>query len=173
MKYPILALLASAPAHGYELKQRFEGRFGSVWPPINIGQIYTTLQRLERDGLVCGQEVERQGRLARHVFEITSSGRKALDSWLNDPATEPRVRDEFFMKLVLARAAGFGDPMARLERQRQAFLQELRDLNELASQQGSAATVADLLIRGAALHLEADLKWLDLCEERLREGGIP
>jgi DNA-binding PadR family transcriptional regulator len=173
MKYALLALLASAPAHGYELKQRFESRFGSVWPPINVGQIYTTLQRLERDGLVCGYEVDQAGRPAKHVFEITAAGRAALEAWLHEPTAEPRVRDEFFMKLVLAKAAGLGDPLALLERQRQGFLQELRDLNDLAAHQtGGAGSVAHLLIRGAALHLQADLKWLDLCEEKLKDGGI-
>ena len=82
MKYPLLALLAAGPAHGYELKQSFEARFGVAWPPVNIGQIYSTLQRLERDGLVTGYEEEQTKGPARHVFEITEAGFRVLHEWL-------------------------------------------------------------------------------------------
>jgi DNA-binding PadR family transcriptional regulator len=170
MKYPLLALLASGPAHGYELKQSFESRFGAVWPPVNIGQIYTTLQRLERDGLVHGYEVEQAGRPAKHVFEITEAGLRTLNEWLTGVSTAPRIRDEFFMKLMLARLAGLVDPLDLIERQRLAFMQELRDLNDLSMDENPKNTTTQLLIEGAALHVQADLKWLDLCEERLRKG---
>jgi DNA-binding PadR family transcriptional regulator len=170
MKYPLLALLAAGPAHGYELKQRFEARFGAVWPPVNIGQIYTTLQRLERDHLVHGAEVEQSGRPAKNVYQITEGGYRALADWLAEAAAGPRIRDEFFMKLVLARLAGIADPQAMIDRQRTAFLQELRDLNNIAIKSRPDDAVSRLLIEGAALHLQADLKWLDLCEEALQQG---
>ena len=172
MKYPLLALLAAGPAHGYELKQSFEGRFGAVWPPVNIGQIYATLQRLERDHLVRGSEVEQSGRPAKNVYEITEAGYHALAEWLQEASTAPRIRDEFFMKLVLASLGGVADPQTLLDRQRQVFLQELRDLNDLAIRAGAAEPVTTLLIEGATLHLQADLKWLDLCEESLLKGQI-
>jgi DNA-binding PadR family transcriptional regulator len=170
LKYPLLALLAAGPAHGYELKQSFEARFGAVWPPVNIGQIYTTLQRLERDHLVRGSEVEQSGRPPKNVFEITEAGYRALAEWLREATPGPRIRDEFFMKVVLAQLAGIADPQVLLDRQRQALLQELRDLNNLAMTDGNKSTVTRLLIEGASLHLQADLKWLDLCEEALQEG---
>jgi DNA-binding PadR family transcriptional regulator len=170
VKYPLLALLAAEPAHGYELKQSFEARFGAVWPPVNIGQIYTTLQRLERDHLIRGSEVEQSGRPAKNVYEITEAGYRALAEWLRETTPGPRIRDEFFMKVVLARLAGIADPQAMLDRQRQAFLQELRDLNNVAMQASNESTVTRLLIEGASLHLQADLKWLDLCEEALQKG---
>jgi DNA-binding PadR family transcriptional regulator len=172
MKYPLLALLASGPGHGYELKQSFESRFGSVWPPVNIGQIYTTLQRLERDHLVHGYEVEQAGRPAKHVFEITEAGWKALNEWITTSGTAPRIRDEFFMKLVLAQTARLRDPLELIERQRLAFMQELRDLNDLALSRDPADSTTALLIEGAALHVQADLKWLDLCEDRMRKGEM-
>jgi DNA-binding PadR family transcriptional regulator len=168
MKYPLLALLATGPAHGYELKQSFEGRFGAVWPPVNIGQVYTTLQRLERDGLVHGYAVEQAGRPDKHVFEITEAGLRLLHEWLRSAAAAPRVRDEFFMKLVLARLAGLADPLDLIEQQRRAFLQELRDLNDLALNKEPADSTTQLLIEGAMLHVQADLKWLDLCEDAMR-----
>ena len=170
MKYPLLALLAGGPAHGYELKQSFEARFGAVWPPVNIGQVYTTLQRLERDTLVHGYEVEQAGRPDKHVFEITEAGVKVLAEWLHSAGAAPRVRDEFFMKLVLAELAGLADPLDLIEKQRQAFLQELRDLNDLSLVEDPEDRTTQLLIEGAALHVQADLKWLDRCEEQMASG---
>jgi DNA-binding PadR family transcriptional regulator len=128
------------------------------------------LQRLERDGLVHGFAVEQAGRPDKYVFEITEGGLKALAEWLHAPRTAPRVRDEFFMKLVLARLAGLADPLQLIESQRIVFLQELRDLNDLALKQKPDDHTARLLIEGAALHIEADLKWLDLCEEHMRHN---
>ncbi|HXH21201.1 MAG TPA: PadR family transcriptional regulator [Dehalococcoidia bacterium] len=170
MKYALLALLAQGPAHGYELKQSFESRFGAVWPPVNIGQVYSTLQRLERDHLVRGREVEQAGRPPKHVFEITEAGLAALSEWLRETSTGARIRDEFFMKLVLAGMAGIEDPMLLIQRQRERFLQELRALNEVAISLGGAQKVASLLVEGASLHIQADLKWLDLWEDSIREG---
>ncbi len=75
MRFPLLALLAGGPAHGYELKQALEQRFGSVLPPINAGQIYTTLSRLERDGLVGDDAVAQNGRPNKRVYSLTEAGR--------------------------------------------------------------------------------------------------
>src|SRR3954465_5813550 len=171
MKFPILALLASAPAPGYELKQQLEGHFGAALPPLNTGQIYTALSRLERDGLAEGDAVAAGSRNTR-VYRTTAAGRAALDEWVSQPAPGTRLRDEFFMKLVLAGRAGIADPRVLIERQRGEYLQALRDLDRLqAATNGDAAQ--SLLIEGAALHLEADLKWLALCEDRLHSEVTP
>jgi DNA-binding PadR family transcriptional regulator len=169
MRYPILALLATSPAHGYELKQALEQRFGPVLPPLNAGQIYTTLSRLERDGLVAGDHVTQDGRPNKTVYSLTPDGRSALDDWIERPAAGPKLRDEFFTKLVLAGMTGAADPLGLIERQRREYLQSLRDLGGAEVDPDSPAS---LLVEGAALHLQADLKWLDLCEERLlQEDG--
>ena len=102
MRSAFLALLARAPAHGYELKQAFDETFGGVWPPINVGQIYTTLGRLERDGLVRSVHVEQAHRPDKKVYELTDAGRAALEEWIDAPAEGPRLRDDFFLKVVLA-----------------------------------------------------------------------
>jgi hypothetical protein len=137
MKFPILAMLATSPAHGYELKRELEQHFGAALPPLNTGD-----------------------------------GQKALDEWVAQPTPGTRLRDEFFMKLVLAGRAGIADPRALIERQRGEYLQALRDLDRLqAATNGDAAQ--SLLIEGAALHLEADLKWLALCEDRLNSEVTP
>jgi DNA-binding PadR family transcriptional regulator len=168
MRYAFLALLAKAPAHGYELKQAFEETFGDVWPPLNFGQIYTTLQRLERDKLVQSHEVPQDHRRDKKVYELTPAGHAELHAWLAEPTTGPWLKDEFFMKLVMAGLANATDQAELIERQRRVYMQALHDLNIMAARASSNSdTVPTLLIEGAALHLQADLKWLDLCEEAL------
>ena len=176
MRNTLLALLAEGVAHGYELKQAIEQTFGDALPPLNIGQIYTTLGRLERDGLVASAHVAQAGRPDKRVYELTEAGREEVRRWLEEPVTGPRLKDEFFTKLVLARLPGVAalnggaDPRALIARQRRDYLQSLRDLNGLLLRQqvnGGNQTSAALLIEGAILHLEADLKWLDVCEQRL------
>ena len=169
MRFALLALLSTGPSYGYELKQALDARFAAVWPQINIGQIYTTLQRLERDGLAESLEVVAEERNKRG-YRITAGGREALAAWMADPSGgTARLKDEFFTKLVLAEATGAGDPMQLIERQRARYLQSLRDLNDLATANGHDRTTR-LLIEGTSLHLQADLRWLDLCEEQLNSG---
>ena len=163
MRFPFLALLAEHPAHGYEMKQALEHKFGSALPALNAGQVYTTLGRLERDGLVRGSDVPDDSRQKR-VYELTDDGRNALEKWFEAPAAGPRLRDEFFMKLVLAQQTGVAQPRRLVERQRRDYLQALRDLAGVPT---DGNRVASLLLEGASLHLEADLKWLNLCEEQL------
>jgi DNA-binding PadR family transcriptional regulator len=170
MRFPLLALLATGPAHGYELKSAMEQQFGAVLPPLNAGQIYTTLGRLERDGMVDDDAVAQNGRPNKRVYRLTEKGKLELDGWLAHSTPQTRLKDDFFIKLVLARAAGIADPLELIDRQRAAYLQALRDLDDVAAQAGDDETAA-LLVEGAALHLEADLKWLDLCERRMTKGS--
>lgn len=171
MRYAFLALLSERPRHGYELKQELEETFSQVLPPLNAGQIYTTLARLERDGFVRGHDVPEDTRNKR-VYELTAAGTEALRAWAQGPSPVLRVKDEFFIKLILAAKTGLADPRTLVERQRREYLQALRDLNNLASRgDGKLDAAGALLVEGATLHLEADLKWLDRCEERLTRGG--
>ena len=171
MKYPLLALLARGPGHGYELKRSFEERFGAIWPPLNIGQIYTTLQRLERDELARSEQIVQDTRPNKRVYEITEAGREALDGWMRAPSGGTRIKDEFFLKLVLASLIEAGDPVALIDEQRVRYLRSLREVTDL----GAAAEdrVTALLAEGAALHLQADLRWLDLFEQQLFEDEQP
>jgi DNA-binding PadR family transcriptional regulator len=170
MRFPLLALLAGGPAHGYELKSQLEQRFGSVLPPLNAGQIYTTLSRLQRDGLVDDDAVAQNGRPNKRVYRLTEAGEEELGRWVADATPSPRLKDDFFMKLALARSAGIADPLQLIDRQRGAYLQALRELDDVAASLNGDDTAA-LLVEGAALHLEADLKWLDLCERRMTDGS--
>ena len=174
MRFPIMALLASRPAHGYELKQALESRFGSSVAPLNAGQIYTTLGRLERDGLVEGSDVEQDRRPNKTVYRLTEAGREAVQTWVAEPTSPTRLKPDLLMKLVLAAMTGLGEPRALVAEHRRRYLQALRDLQESAS---NGASGQALLAEGAALHLEADLKWLDRLEEQMtqevRDGTRP
>jgi DNA-binding PadR family transcriptional regulator len=163
----LLALLAKAPAHGYELKQALEQTFGSAYPPPNIGQIYVTLSRLEKDGLISAVDVEQSSRPNKKVYHLTEGGRAALETWSAEPTEGPRVRDEFYMKLVLAPMTGVIDRMTLINRQRRHYLGLMRDLNTLATELDPDNRVAALLVEGAMLHLQADLDWLERCQEEL------
>jgi DNA-binding PadR family transcriptional regulator len=166
MRYPVLALLADAPAHGYEIKRGLEERFGAVIAPLNAGQVYTTLQRLQRDDLVDDDTVEQSGRPDKRVYRLTETGRDALRAWLGAPSAPTRLRDDFFMKLHFAQDLGLADPAALIAGQRAAYLRALGEL-ERVLESGAEDRTTVLLVEGAALHLEADLRWLDRCETEL------
>jgi DNA-binding PadR family transcriptional regulator len=167
VRQPLLALLAKEPAHGYELKLALEQIFGQAYPSPNIGQIYVTLKRLEQDDLVRSQDVAQTTRPNKRVYELTPAGREALRAWVDEPNDGPRVRDDFFIKLVLAPMAGLADRMELMNSQRRHYLRMMRSLTELQADTDPADPVARLLIEGAVLHLQADLDWLERCLEEL------
>jgi DNA-binding PadR family transcriptional regulator len=167
VRQPLLALLAKEPAHGYELKLALEQTFGAAYPSPNIGQIYVTLKRLEADGLVRSQDVAQATRPNKRVYELTQAGRDALAGWVDEPSDGPRVRDDFFSKLILAPRAGLADRMELINKQRHHYYRLMRGLNELQESAGRDDTTARLLIEGTLLHLQADLDWLERCQEEL------
>jgi DNA-binding PadR family transcriptional regulator len=165
MREIFLALLAGDTEHGYELKQTLEHEFGQLLPALNAGQIYSTLARLERDGLIVGQSVTGDSRRKR-VYELTESGRTVLAGWIQTPVPGTRLKDEFFMKFVVVASGGLAEPQCLIDGQRREYMQSLRDLDALLAANGKSAA-AELLVEGAVLHLKADLEWLDLIEQRL------
>jgi DNA-binding PadR family transcriptional regulator len=165
MRELFLALIAGERGYGYELKQTLEQEFGELLPALNAGQIYSTLARLERDGLVVGRSVAGDSRRKR-VYELTEEGRAALARWIEAPVPGTRLKDEFFMKLVVVASVRLADPRTLIEGQRREYLQSLRDLDALLAANGKRVA-AELLVEGAVLHLKADLEWLDLIEQRL------
>ncbi|MET7390594.1 PadR family transcriptional regulator [Streptomyces sp. NPDC005529] len=171
MRLPLLALLVDGPAHGYELKRHLEQTLGSAFPQPNIGQIYVTLGRLEKAGLVECEEVEQTSRPNKKVYQLTDAGREALHDWYEETADEPRVRDEFFMKLALAAVTGFADRIALINKQRRQYLNTMRSLPKLAAAESPDNRIPHLLIEGAMLHLQADLDWLERCQEELEGDG--
>jgi DNA-binding PadR family transcriptional regulator len=166
MRHLFLALLRRGPVHGYELKRTYDELFGAVSPAMNVGQVYVTMGRLERDGLVTVREERRDDGPDVKVYELTTEGEKALDEWLLEPVDAPTGRSDLVIKLV---ATWLGDPGAvhdLVADHRQRYLQDLRALDSLAAGEDSGS-LSDLLVQGAALRLQAELRFLDLVEQRL------
>lgn len=177
VRHSLLALLAAEPAHGYGLKSGFERRTAGAWP-LNVGQVYTTLARLERDGLVTTEpapagEPPPEVELAdppRQRWRITPAGRAALEGWYAEPVTcDPPPRDELVIKVLLAVAAEDVDVSAILQRQRVASIERLQEWTRLKAKADPERELAWLLLLDALiLEAKARVEWLDLCEERLR-----
>ncbi len=170
VKNSLLALLAEEPTHGYGLKSNFEKSTAGTWP-LNVGQVYTTLARLERDGFA---QPEGNGEGNRQTWRITEEGRAALTGWYTQPVpADPPARDELAIKVLLALAADSADVQQVLHAQRVATMELLqrytREKREADSDQNLSWV---LLLDSLVLKAEAELKWIDLCEMRLnrRDG---
>ncbi len=174
MQEVVLALLAKEPSHGYELRTRLQDALGPLGEAMNAGQIYVTLGRLEKAGLVAVQPAAGQGERAdRKVYALTADGQQRLADWLADVAWPKPAPAEFHLKLIAAATAGLADPVSIVDTQRRALLRSLRDAQRaaMAEPDGSAA---GLLLEGAVLRLQADLRWLEACERywtQCRPGG--
>jgi DNA-binding PadR family transcriptional regulator len=161
IKHGLLALLRGEPKYGYQLRGEFETATGATWP-LNIGQVYTTLTRLERDGLVrpAGEPVD-----GRSMYEITDTGRAELAAWFETPvAREARPRDELAIKLALAVEVPGVDVSDIIQRQRLATMRSLQEL----TRQKRAADPGDvswqLVVESMIFGAEAEIRWLDHCE---------
>jgi DNA-binding PadR family transcriptional regulator len=167
LKFVLLGLLDAEPRYGYELKAVFEGFLGGTWT-LNIGQVYTTLARLERDGLVEASVVPQDSAPDRRVFALTGAGRAELDRWASEPERGPiRLRDEFFMKVAVRSLTDGPAALGLIHAQRAAHLDSLAELGRLQHDPGLHPSTA-LLLEGAMLRLEADLRWLEVAESRLK-----
>jgi DNA-binding PadR family transcriptional regulator len=162
----LLAILADQPAHGYALKSRFEKETADAWP-LNVGQVYTTLARLERDGLVRSVSPDA---IDRQTWAITPDGREALESWRRTPVHDRPLRDELALKVLLAVAAEGVDVRPILQSQRSAATERLMGYTRHKRASDPERSLArTLLLDALIIKAEAEIKWLDLCEDRLRQ----
>jgi DNA-binding PadR family transcriptional regulator len=162
----LLALLDSEPQYGYQLKTAFEATTGGVWS-LNIGQVYTTLDRLARDGRVVAGPGDDAG---RRTYAITDEGRAELAHWLGaSPADAPPPRDELLLKVLLALRTPSADARDVIQGQRTGIVEALQAHRRRlrAGARGEDGLAGRLVVDALVLRLEADLRWLDLCEERL------
>jgi DNA-binding PadR family transcriptional regulator len=162
LKFGILGLLTEAPLHGYEVRGRFETMMGGSWE-VNIGQIYITLQRLERDQMI--ESIGERGDRGKIAYRITNLGRQELNTWLTQPDIDPQLlHEDLFVKILLLRRLAPDNLVDLLQEQQQVKLQHLRNLGAI-ERQARVNGRHDLLliVRGAMMHTEADIKWLDLC----------
>jgi DNA-binding PadR family transcriptional regulator len=163
----LLALLDGEPRYGYQLKTAFEATTGGVWA-LNIGQVYTTLDRLARDGHVV--EIGAGDDASRRTYSITDGGRSELARWLDaSPADAPPPRDELLLKVLLALATPSVDAGDVIQAQRSGLVQAIQGHRRRlrAEARSGDGLVGRLVVDALVLRLEADLRWLDLCEERL------
>lgn len=174
IRHSLLALLQDRPRYGYQLRIEFEERTGSSWP-LNIGQVYTTLDRLERDGLVRKDGADGQGHV---VYTITPEGRTEVRTWFTSPV--PRTsppRNELAIKLALGLTLPGVDVGAAIQAQRAVSVRALQDYTkarrDTASQYRSADTARLLVLDSIIFQTEAEVRWLDLCEARLMQLAGP
>ncbi|GAP07570.1 MAG TPA: PadR family transcriptional regulator [Anaerolinea thermolimosa] len=167
----LLGLLSQRPRHGYELLQAFETMAGGreVWE-VKPAQVYTTLARLKENGLIVEVPSGDENGNERQMYALTPAGRDELKSWFEQPVRSERQRDEFFIKLMLAVATGYVDPREVIYAQRSSLYQELHDLTERRMTLDPRRDLAHiLLLDQAIMHIEADLRWMDMIEARLDE----
>lgn len=165
----ILGLLAQQPRHGYELRAAFEALIGGgdIWD-VKPAQIYTTLSRLEEAGLVHQDGVEQDGGPEKRIYSLTASGRAELADWFGAGVAAEHHRDEFFVKLMVSLYSDEIDPYQVIRAQRNRLYQDLHVLTARRNGIDSRRELAQIfLLDKSIMHLEADLRWLDLLEARL------
>jgi DNA-binding PadR family transcriptional regulator len=165
----LLALLAREPSHGYQLRARLQLALGPLADALNAGQVYVTLNRLEKAGLVTSETVGQADRPDRKVYELTASGRTRVVEWLEDTSWPKPAPAEFHLKLVATTAAGLGDPVRLVDAQRHAVLDGLAAAQRAALAEPNGS-VAGLLLEGVVLRLQADLRWLEACARHWTEA---
>ncbi|MEV6861512.1 PadR family transcriptional regulator [Streptosporangium subroseum] len=164
MQDAVLAMLAKEPMHGYRLHAQLRQSLGPLGAAMNRGQIYVTLARLEKAGLVVCERAEGLAeRPERKVYALTPAGQQRVAAWLAEVGWPKPELAEFHLKLVAAAAARLADPVELVAAQRREVLRRLREAQHaaLAEPEGSAAA---LLLEGIVLRLQADLRWLAACE---------
>ncbi|MEZ4862761.1 MAG: helix-turn-helix transcriptional regulator [Caldilineaceae bacterium] len=176
IKHVLLALLAEEPTHGYELKKRYDETLGELWP-LQQAQIYNNLRLLEKAGQIeLDVRVAQENLPDQKLYRVTQPGVTELNEWISTPVQSSRqLKDDFYLKLTTL-ASIIDDPAQLADliwQQRTIYLQHLRDLERaLGEAEAAGDQVTASLLDGALLHAEADLTWLDRCEERLlRPGG--
>lgn len=172
VRYAILGLLAQKPRHGYELRAAFEAVVGgdANWE-VKPAQIYTTLERLEEAGLVeRSSDLGEGDEPGRRVYAVTEPGKAALRDWFARGVTPEHQRDEFFVKLMTALVSGEGKLDRIIQTQRAHLFQDLHAATSLRDSYNPRTEMAQiLLLDKAVMHLDADLRWLDIAEQRLDE----
>ncbi|MFJ3591263.1 MULTISPECIES: PadR family transcriptional regulator [unclassified Streptomyces] len=170
IRHGLLALLERGPRYGSQLRTEFESRTGSTWP-LNVGQVYTTLSRLERDGLVVQDGEDDQG---HSLYSISDEGRSELRSWFETPVDRSSPpRDELAIKLAMAVGAPGVDIRAVIQSQRHHTVKAMQDYTRLKAQAltdvpANRDEVAWLLVLEQLIfQAEAEARWLDHCEARL------
>ncbi|MEU8300074.1 PadR family transcriptional regulator [Micromonospora sp. NPDC048909] len=166
IRHAMLALLTEAPKYGLQLRQEFEARTGEVWP-LNVGQVYTTLQRLEREGHVESDDAERDG--AQKRYRLTADGERELHTWLRTPPhAGPPPRDELVIKVQVAMRLPKVDVHEILQAHRRRTVEEMQRYTHLKADAEPEDLGLGLVVDAELFRLEAVVRWLDAADARLR-----
>jgi DNA-binding PadR family transcriptional regulator len=161
----ILAMLAKEPSQGYQLRARLDAALGPLGEGLNAGHVYVTLARLEKAGLVALDEATGSAeRPDRKVYLLTAAGQDRVTEWLSEVSWPKPDIAEFHLKLIAAASAGLADPVSIVGAQRRELLRRLREAQRAAMAEPGGSD-ASLLLEGIVLRLQADLRWLEACEQ--------
>jgi DNA-binding PadR family transcriptional regulator len=170
VRHALLALLSEGPKYGLQLRQEFEAGTCEVWP-LNVGQVYSTLQRLERDGLV---EADDDGEGPQRAYHLTEAGSVELDEWLRTPpgASSP-PRDELVIKVLVALRLTDVDMGALLQVHRRQLVELMQQYTRLKENVADEEIGLGLVVDAELYRLDAFVRWLDAVEGRLRRRPPP
>jgi DNA-binding PadR family transcriptional regulator len=163
--HALLALLSGGPKHGLRLQNEFEARTGEVWP-LNVGQVYTTLQRLERDGFV---EADANGERSQKRYRITAAGAEELTGWLRTPpGLVPPPRDELVIKVLVAMEVAGTDVHEILQVHRRRAIEVMQRYTRVKAAAAEDDVALALVADAELFRLEAIVRWLDAADVRLK-----
>ena len=171
VRYALLALLSEGPKYGLQLRQEFEAGTGEVWP-LNVGQVYTTLQRLERDGLVESADPDGEG--PQKGYRLTPAGGDELDAWLRTPSdTWEPPRDELVIKVLVALRVAGVDVHEVIQAHRRHVVEAMQRYTRLKGDAGADDVALAVVVDAQIFRLEAVVRWLDAADTRLAGRSAP
>ena len=170
VQHALLALLSEGPTYGLQLRQEFEEGTGEMWP-LNVGQVYTTLQRLERDGLVESDDSEDPG--PRNSFRITENGERELSDWLTTPPdmTSP-PRDELVIKVLSALRVPGVDVHDVIQVHRRYLVELMQQWTRLKEDEADFDLSFALVVDAELFRLDSVVRWLDTADGRLKRAAL-
>ena len=171
VRHALLALLSEGPKYGLQLREEFEARTGEVWP-LNVGQVYTTLQRLERDGLVASDEAGTEG--PQKGFRITDAGHRELAGWLRTPsdlASPPR--DELVMKILVALRVPGTDVAEVIQVHRRHLVELMQQWTRIKETEAESDLGLALVVDAELFRLDSVIRWLDSADGRIKRAADP
>jgi DNA-binding PadR family transcriptional regulator len=172
VRHALLALLSEGPKYGLQLRQEFEARTGEVWP-LNVGQVYTTLQRLERDGLVESDADDAEDEGPQKGFHITASGQEELATWLRTPPDlSSPPRDELVIKVLVAVRLPGVDVAEVIQSHRRYLVQLMQQWTRLKEDEANVDLSFALVVDAELFRLDSVIRWLDMADGRIKRSNV-
>lgn len=169
IRHALLGLLSECPKYGMQLRREFEAGTGEAWP-LNVGQVYTTLQRLERDELVVADDESGGG--AQQVYRITDGGRDELEGWLRTPpAARTPPRDELVIKILVALRVPGADVGEVVQTHRRHLVELMQQYTRLKEDLADSEVALGIVVDAELFRLDGVIRWLDAADGRIKRAG--